>query len=190
MMLQAPRAVSAELYLNLSEIVMHIFKAVIFAVLVCSAAHAATVEGTVVRISDGDTLTILSVNNRQLKIRLYGIDAPERKSGSKWDAQPYSVKSTENLEMLCAGVTALVSIMDVDRYGRIVGVVYCQGVNVNIDQLQKGLAWSYDYFLEKEPQTPELLRYKEAQEAAKKSKAGLWRDKNPVPPWEWRNIKK
>lgn len=125
-------------------------------------------------VADGDTLTIRTERQHTFKIRLYGIDAPER-------GQPYSNVSADNLKALCAGQTARVEVVDTDRYGRLVGVVYCQDVNVNLDQLTKGLAWAYRQYL-----SDDSASYISAETTAKAARKGLWQEPSPIAPWEWR----
>ena len=130
-------------------------------------------SGKVVRIADGDTLTLLDASNTQHKIRLHGIDTPER-------GQPYGNAAREALERLVAGKRIDVNIQDTDRYGRTVGTVYRNGQNVNLIMVQDGWAWWYERYARNDRQ---LSR---AQRDAKAARRGLWQDSNPVPPWEWR----
>lgn len=129
----------------------------------------------VIGITDGDTIRLL-VDRREVKIRLSGIDAPERK-------QPFGTRSRESLSELCWGKDATYETQDVDRYGRTVAVVYCAGVNVNRAQVERGMAWVYERY-NKDKALPEL------QEQAKEAKRWLWGDKEPVAPWEWRKSSK
>lgn len=159
----------------------YVFKIIIFVLLFSSASHA-VMNGTVVRVIDGDTVDILTLNNRQFRVRLYAIDAPEK-------GQAFGQKSTDNLAKYCAGEVAIVDVMDVDRYARLVAVVYCRGVNTNLRQVEDGMAWVYNYFLSKDNQTI-THPYYEAEAAAKKAKKGLWQDKDPVSPYQWRQMEK
>ncbi|MDR2427652.1 MAG: thermonuclease family protein [Endomicrobium sp.] len=92
-------------------------------------------EGKVVKITDGDTITVLS-NNTQIKVRLNGIDAPESK-------QAYGQASRKNLADLCAGEIAEIEDKGKDRYKRTLGVVTCKGIEANRKQVQDGYAWAY-----------------------------------------------
>ncbi len=135
-------------------------------------ASAETIyQGTVVRIVDGDTLVLL-VDQQQLKIRLADIDTPERK-------QPFGTKAKQALSDLAFGKQARVVEVTVDRYGRIVGRVYVDGIDVNRELVAQGYAWVY----RKYSNDAELLRL-EAE--AKQMGLGLWADPDPMPPWEWR----
>jgi endonuclease YncB( thermonuclease family) len=144
----------------------------LFLLLVSFQASAQTVyQGKVVKIADGDTLTILA-NNQQLKIRLSEIDTPERK-------QPFGTRAKQALSELAFGKLARVVEVTVDRYGRIVGRVYVGKTDVNRELVAQGFAWVY----RKYSNDAELLRL-EAE--AKQKGLGLWADPNPIPPWEWR----
>ncbi len=87
-------------------------------------------------IADGDTLTILDTSNQQHRIRLYGIDAPEKK-------QPFGSRSKQNLAALAFAKHAVVEWTKPDRYGRIIGKVIVDGQDVGLRQIEAGLAWWY-----------------------------------------------
>ena len=145
---------------------------VLLLLLITFPAPAGTVhEGKVVKIADGDTLTLL-VDNTQHKIRLSDIDTPERK-------QPFGNRAKQALSELAFGKHARVVEVTVDRYGRIVGRVYVDGLDVNRELVAGGLAWVYRRY----SNDAELL---ELEAGAKQKGLGLWADPNPIPPWEWR----
>lgn len=125
----------------------------------------------VIGISDGDTMTLL-VGRKPLKIRLANIDAPEK-------AQAYGERSKQSLSDLCWGKDATYASQTVDRYGRTVAVVYCDNIEVNRAQVERGLAWVY----EKYNQDASL---NDLQKTARARQRGLWADRSPVPPWEFR----
>lgn len=140
---------------------------------------AATLTGRVIGIQDGDTVTILTIGHSQERIRLAGIDAPEK-------GMPFGQKSRAHLAAAIAQREATVEYTKRDRYGRIVGKVLVDGTDVSLAQVQAGLAWHYKQY-EKE-QTPEdRIRYAEAEREARASQRGLWADAQPTPPWEWRH---
>jgi micrococcal nuclease len=143
--------------------------ALLFPLTLALPAHSAEV----IRIADGDTLTVLE-GRRQVKIRLANIDAPERR-------QSYGNRSRQSLAALCFRKEATYEVQDIDRYGRTVAVVTCNGVNANRHQVQTGMAHVYTRY-NKDRDLPAL------QEQAKASKRGLWADPEPVPPWEFRRI--
>ena len=126
-------------------------------------------SGKVVSIHDGDTITILQ-NKTQIKVRLFGVDAPELK-------QPYGKKSKQFLANLIAGKVVEVEENGKDRYKRTIGTVYLNGVDINAQMVANGYAWAYRKFSKK---------YTAHESKAKSQKLGLWRDKEPTPPWEWR----
>jgi endonuclease YncB( thermonuclease family) len=126
----------------------------------------------VVSISDGDTFTGLDSENRQVKVRLHGIDAPEK-------AQPFGNVSRKALGDLIEGKTVEVQQVDKDRYGRVVANVHVGGVHVNRELVAKGLVWRYVQYDKKG-------EFTQVEQAAKAARKGLWGDANPVPPWEWR----
>jgi len=149
--------------------------------LTVGAAHAAseTLSGRVVAIVDGDTLTMLDSSNQQHRIRLSGIDAPEK-------AQPFGERSKQNLSRLAFNRPAVADCPKRDRYGRQVCVVRVNGADVALGQLGAGLAWWYrKYAGEQTPQDRET--YAAVEQEAQEGRRGLWQDRDPVPPWEWRH---
>jgi endonuclease YncB( thermonuclease family) len=147
-------------------------------VAVCTPSFAATLTGQVVKVADGDTITVLDHTDTQHRIRLQGIDAPERK-------QAFGNASRKHLASLVAGKTVTVEWHKRDRYGRIVGIVIVDGMDVNLMQLTAGMAWFYRFY-QKELSPENRKLYAQAGDEARANKKGLWRDKNPMPPWEWR----
>jgi len=132
---------------------------------------SSTIRGKVVRIADGDTITILTEDNRQVKIRLDGIDCPER-------GQDYGTKATDFTRELCAGKTVTIDSIGTDRYKRVLGVVWADSVNVNEALLRNGLAWRYKY--------NKSAHYLELEQQARGKKLNIWSMKNPVAPWDFR----
>lgn len=145
--------------------------AVLLAFGICNFAFA----HRVISIADGDTLTLL-VDHKPVKIRLANIDAPELK-------QPFGQRSKQSLSNLCWSKDANFEKQSVDRYGRIVAVVICGDLNANVGQVERGLAWVYPKY-NKDPRLPAL------QEDAKENGLGLWHELNPMPPWDFRKIKR
>lgn len=137
----------------------------------------------VVGINDGDTITVVFKHDgQQRKIRLATIDAPEYN-------QPFGRKSRQNLSDLAFRKNAIIISKDEDRYKRIVGEVIVGDVNLNVEQIKQGFAWHYKHH--QKQQTPaERIIYSQAEDFARKNKNGLWRDENPIPPWDFRNNKR
>jgi endonuclease YncB( thermonuclease family) len=136
-----------------------------------------TIKGKVIRIADGDTITVLDSNKKQIRIRLYGIDCPE-------NGQDFGNVAKRYTSELCFAKTILVDIKDKDQYGRVVGVVWTEdSLNVNIALLREGLAWHYKHFDHSD-------EFAQAEYLAKMEKRGLWKQPNATPPWEFRREKK
>lgn len=133
---------------------------------------AADLSCRVAGVADGDTLTALCPGNEQVRVRLTEIDAPERK-------QPFGTRSRQSLADMCFGKQARIVSQGRDRYKRLLGRVYCDGVDANAEQVRRGMAWVYDRYV-----TDRTL-YK-LQDEARTEGDGLWSDARPVPPWEWR----
>jgi endonuclease YncB( thermonuclease family) len=156
-----------------------------------SHSAASVLEGTVVKVADGDTITVLDSNRQQHRVRLAGIDAPEK-------GQPFSNASRKRLSELLAGKQGRVEFTKYDRYGRIVGKAWVtpldcprcgKTLDVGLAQVTMGMAWWYRYYAHE--QSPEdQARYEFAEREARTKNAGLWRDKNPEPPWEWRRAQR
>jgi endonuclease YncB( thermonuclease family) len=134
--------------------------------------------GKVIKVSDGDTITVLDSNNQKYKIRLKGIDAPESQ-------QVYGDISTQSLSELVYDKEVIVTWDKKDKYYRILGKVIVDGRDVNYEQLKKGLAWYYKQY-EKDLSDEDKKKYSEAEEWARNYTEGLWVDSNSIPPWEFR----
>lgn len=143
-----------------------------------SLAIADTLEGKVIGVADGDTVTILDSSNRQWKIRLMGIDAPEKR-------MPFGQRAKENLSSLVFNKQVVVEYSKQDKYGRTVGKILVSGVDANLAQVKEGLAWHYKKY-QAEQSFEDRRLYAEAETTAKKAKIGLWSEPNPIPPWDWR----
>ena len=133
------------------------------------------VSGKVIKVADGDTITILNSEKKQIKIRLYGIDAPEK-------AQDYGKISKNYMSELVAGKTINVTVIDIDRYGRSVGRIKIDDKEVAEEMLKAGLAWVYTYYCK----IPECEYWKELETQAKTGKIGLWSNPTAQEPWKWR----
>ncbi len=146
------------------------------------AASADTFMGRVVSIADGDTLTLLDATNTQHKIRLAGIDSPEK-------SQPFGQVCKKSLSDLAYDHVASVESTKLDRYGRVIGKVLVNGQDVNLEQVRRGCGWHYKKY-QNEQILDDRLIYNAAEESARASKVGLWADHEPVPPWEWRKVRR
>lgn len=151
----------------------------LFAVLVTAGADARTVTGKVVRIADGDTATVL-VDQRQVRVRLVAIDAPEVRHGRNDPGQPFGQASRRSLRTLIGGRDVRVEDRGQDQYGRMLGTIYVGTLNVNAEQVRLGMAWVYRHY----SNDPALLTL---EREARQARRGLWRDPHPVPPWDYRH---
>ena len=142
------------------------------------SCQARTIEGRVVGVADGDTVTVLDADKVQHKIRLSGIDAPEK-------AQAFGNRSKESLSELVFSKDVQVETNKRDRYGRDVGKVLINGVDANLAQVQRGFAWHYKAY-EREQSANDRKLYDLAESEARAFRRGLWSDVNPEPPWDYR----
>ena len=163
---------------------------VLAALLFVSPASGHQLTGRVVAVADGDTITVLDAGQRQTKVRLSGIDAPEKK-------QPYGARSKQYLSGLVFGKVVEVDWKKHDRYGRILGTVLApdgncaaadcaKTVDAGLAQLSAGFAWHYKQYEKDQPRI-ERERYAAAEREAHLKRLGLWADPYPTPPWEWRH---
>lgn len=150
----------------------------LLALLMALACQAEMITGKVVRVADGDTITILDADKAQHKVRLAGIDAPEK-------AQAFGERSRDSLEELVAGKTVTVETHKKDRYGRRVGKVLLNGQDMNLEQVRRGMAWFYREYAH-EQSAADQQSYARTESEAREIGKGLWRDKAPVPPWDFR----
>ena len=157
-----------------------------------SPALADTLQGKVVKVADGDTVTIIDDSGKKHRIRLMGIDAPEKN-------QSYGDVSTQGLVELVSGKTVTIEYNKRDRYERIVGKilvnpsgdVFCmvldciKKIDAGLEQIKAGLAWHYKYYQMEQSEGDRRL-YSEAESEARAKQIGLWKSEEPMAPWEWR----
>lgn len=129
-------------------------------------------DGYVVKVSDGDSFMIKSYG-KKIRVRMYGIDAPELK-------QRYGKEAKKYLEELILGKRVELKVLYEDRYKRKIARVYYDDKEINLEMLRSGNAWFYEYHAKKEKE------YRRAYEKARRERIGLWRDKNPQNPREFR----
>ena len=154
-----------------------LFLALSMALVDNSAGEEGTwITGRVVGVQDGDSLTLLVEGNRQLKVRLESIDAPEL-------GQEYGKNAKAFLSDLAFGKTAQVYATGQDKYGRTLGWVFVAKLNTNLELVRRGFAWNYvEYSKNRE--------VAQAETQAREQRAGLWRDWRPMAPWDWRALQK
>ena len=138
--------------------------------------------GRVVRVADGDTITILDGANVQHRIRLQGIDAPE-------SHQAFGTQSKKNLSDLIFDREVTVEYEKTDQYGRIVGKVLLDGTDVNLEQIKAGMAWHYKEY-QREQSAVDREVYARAEDEARNARRGLWADADPIEPSAFRKEQK
>ena len=157
--------------------IRYILIIIIVSCLNATTAHAWT--GKVVGISDGDIIKVLR-DGKQVKIRLYGVDTPEK-------AQAFGNKAKQFTAALVAGKVVDVETVTTDKYGRTVGLVTVEGKLLHAELVKAGMAWVYRKYCDRQPLCNDLMNQ---QSKAKANGVGLWSTPNPQPPWDWRHAKK
>jgi endonuclease YncB( thermonuclease family) len=155
---------------------MNMINKLLFIILICFSAvtfASEMLEGRVVGVHDGDTITLLIAGNRQIKVRLAQIDAPET-------TQAFGQRSQQSLSEMVFNKNITVKKETTDKYGRTVGTLFVEGVDANKEQVKLGMAWVYRQYLHDQS----LLSI---EETARQSKVGLWADANPMAPWDYRH---
>ena len=141
-------------------------------ILCTAASHAApirTVTATITKITDGDTVQAVTPEGTKLKVRLYGIDAPEMSKG-KIPGEPFGKDSRDYLTALVSQKTVQVEIRDIDRYRRMVAILWLGERNVNQEMLSAGMAEAYSEYLRQPYRTPFI----QAEQEAKAQGKGIW----------------
>ena len=167
---------------------MKIFGLALALIVAFGPAGAEVLTGHVVGVADGDTITVLDASKVQHKIRVAGIDAPEKK-------QPFGQVSKENLSRLVFDKEVDIVWTKYDRYKRIVGKVMVSSPNCSsacsrtfdagLSQVSAGMAWWYRKYAKEQP-SDDLPKYEQAEQGAQSRRQGLWGEKSPIAPWDWR----
>lgn len=144
-----------------------------------AAEEYTSVRGRVVHVSDGDTVIVQKNNGEKIKIRMYGIDAPEK-------AMPYGPQSTGILKSMIANQVVEVRVYNLDRYGRSVAKLYCNRQDINAEMIRLGAAWHYKAY----DKSSDYMSYDQLERNARAARRGLWNRNNPQPPWEYRKIQR
>jgi len=145
-----------------------------------SSAYELT--GRIVSVADGDTVTLLDANLQQHKLRLSGIDAPEKR-------QPFGNRSRLHLGALVFGRQVMAHCPKTDRYKRAVCRIEVDGIDANLAQVEAGMAWHYKAY-SREQSPADRWRYAKAEDRARDARQGLWADRAPVAPWDFRKARK
>lgn len=164
-----------------------------------AGASAGELQGRVVAVSDGDTIDVLDASNTPVVVRLANIDAPETSCHQHREAsaeacietsQAFGKASKKSLAELVAGKTVRVVTVDGKHgtsYGRVVGTVYVDALDANLEQVRRGYAWHYTAYAQRQQPPDAFAAYADAERSARAAAAGLWADKSPVPPWDFRH---
>jgi endonuclease YncB( thermonuclease family) len=146
------------------------------------ASEERVLVGRVVAVTDGDTVTLLVAGHEQHKVRIGGIDAPEK-------SQPFGQRSRQSLSDLLMDRSVQAQARKRDRYGRWVATVWVDGTDAGLRQIQRGMGWHYKAYEKEQPQA-ERVAYAEAEDLARARRVGLWADRAPVPPWDYRKARR
>lgn len=153
--------------------------AVFFVIASLSTSDILAWEGKVVGISDGDTITVLSPDKRQIKIRLYGVDCPE-------GGQDFGSRAKQFTSNKVFGKTVEIDPLTIDAYGRTVAMVEVDGSNLSQMLIESGMGWVFDKYCKMQG----CNDWRKRQENAKSRKAGIWSTANPIPPWDYRHTQR
>lgn len=135
------------------------------------------IAARVISVTDGDNLTVIGSENKQVLIRLHGLDCPGLE-------QPFGENAKEFTSNLCFGKIIMYQMVGIDRFDRTIATVFLEdGKELNLEILKAGLAWHYERYSKRQD-------YADAEEEARRAGIGLWADKGPTPPWEWRKSKR
>lgn len=142
------------------------------------------IEGTVTKVSDGDTIQVTDQLGTRVKVRLYGIDAPETAKG-KIPGQPYGEESYQALRQKVDRQQVHLDVMDIDKYKRLVAIVWLSNRNTNREMVAEGHAWAYRKYLDRAHASEWIAD----EEQARKARNGLWQQGGNIqPPWEFRKV--
>lgn len=159
---------------------------VLFLLLLTAApSRGETLRGMVKSVYDGDTVAVVGKGIGRVKVRLYGIDAPETRKPDRL-GQPFGDQSKRVLMYKLLGREITADVVETDSYGRVVAVIRLSGRDINAEMVAEGMAWAYRYHL----QGPYASTYIRLEEQARLQRRGLWRDTSPRPPWEFRRSTK
>jgi endonuclease YncB( thermonuclease family) len=162
--------------------VKHLPLVVLLVLLICTDACAGRIiEGIVKAVYDGDTILLTTREESRLKVRLYGIDAPETRKPDL-PGQPFGAIARRTLMYKIMGRRVQAELVDIDQYKRAVAVIRYNGRDINREMVAEGLAWAYRRHLE----GAYASEYIGGENQARSVRAGLWRDANPQPPWDFR----
>jgi endonuclease YncB( thermonuclease family) len=155
---------------------LHVLGVTLFLSCFTVPAFAESIIGKVVSVHDGDTITVLDKNYNQIKVRLAEIDAPEL-------SQPFGKKSKLMLSNIVFGKFIELNSTEKDNYGRVIGTIILEDMNVNLEMVSLGGAWAYIKYMKNDD-------FLEVEKKAKNNSLGLWAlpSHQRMPPWDWRKV--
>jgi len=164
--------------------IKRLFTSALLLVLLQAAAHAGPglLPGRIVRVTDGDTVTLQDEHQTLHKIRLAGIDAPESK-------MPYGQTATLFLTALVLGKELEAVTYKQDRYGRTIATLMLGAQDVSLAMIQAGMAWHYKHYAKEQP-AAQAQAYAQAEVLARTQNLALWQDSDPDAPWDWRKSRR
>ncbi len=137
-------------------------------------------NGKVVSVTDGDTAVVATRTGKSLRVRFYGVDAPERAT-DEWPTQAYAERAKQFMQQLLADRAVTVRLTGERTHGREVGEIFVEGRSASRELLRAGLGWWNTKFARPDGDLERL------EEAARLSRVGLWQDADPLPPWRYRS---
>lgn len=141
-----------------------------------SQAQIRTVTGTVTKVTDGDSIQVITPEQTKLKVRLYGIDAPEtpkinhRTGQVNKPGQPYGDESWKALKSKIMGKQVRMDVLDIDKYKRLVGMIWLDDRNIDLEMIREGYAEAFIEYLK----PPYRSQFLEAEKEARSQKRGIW----------------
>lgn len=162
----------------MNRLVPRILVSLCLGLVALSAVANETIDGKVVGVHDGDTITVLTSINTEVKVRLEGIDAPETK-------QPFGEASKQSLSAMTFQKQVRLVCTKTDRFRRKVCRVFQDGRDVNRAQIERGMAWHFKRYADEQP-AAERSGDDQAESTARQSRRGVFSQPNAVPPWDFR----
>ena len=135
-----------------------------------------------VGVTDGDTVKVLTADQQLLRIRLAWIDSPEM-------GQAFGYRAKHAMSELVFDKDVELRVYGLDKYGRTLATVFVDGKDVCLEEARLGYAWVYQHYIGQAP-TDIQTSYQQAEIEARAQQRGLWHDRNPIPPWEYRHPQK
>ena len=178
------------------------FKFFLLLVILCfpmfsTETKSETLDGVVVSVTDGDTLTVLDADKREHVVRLFAIDAPETschaQKPSAFDdacqerAQPFGHSAKKTLSSMVFGKEVRVDVQPGRTYGREIGTVWVGNINANLELVRSGYAWMYRQYAKRGLASADFQEMEDAERKAQEKGIGLWSNPNPTPPWDYRH---